>query len=84
MVSLGVTSPLRKSPHHMSIPPTFLSHNVPPRPSSSYRRSDKIVKGGTNYTKFPLSNAGEKQVDTYIVMGTTGNKTRTKYSKEVS
>ena len=73
MVFLGVSSPLRKSPPHMSFPPTFLSQCFPP--VSSYCRSNKIVKGGTNYTKFPLSSAEEKHADTYMVMSNTRNKT---------
>ena len=77
MVSLGVSSPLRKSPPpDMSFPPTFLSHNG--------EGWNKIVKSGTNYAKFPLSSAEEKHVDTYMVTSTTRNKTRTKCSKEVS
>ena len=34
--------------------------------------------------EFPLTSAEEKHMDTYMVMSTTKNKTRTKYSKEVS
>ena len=41
-----------------------------------------IVESGINYTKMPLSSGEEKHVD--IVMNTTGNKARTKYSREVS
>ena len=69
-MSLGVSSPLRKSPPppHMSILQLFKGTMSPPS-SSSYRQSDKIVKGGTNYTKFPLSSAEEKHVDTYIGHG---------------
>ena len=83
MVPLGVFSPLRKSPPYALSSNLFKPH-CPPPPSSSFRRSNKIVKGGTNYTKFPLSSAKEKHVDIYMVMNTTRSKTRTKYSKEVS
>ena len=83
MVSLVVSSPLRKSPLYVVSSNLFKPQCFPP-PSSSFRLSDKIVKGGTNYAKFPLSSAEEKHVDTYMVMRTTRNKTRTKYSKEVS
>ena len=85
LLSLGVSSPSRKSPLTRLPPPSpklFKSHGPPP--SSSFRRSAKIVEGRTNYTKFPFSNAEEKHVDPYMVMSTIRNKTRTMYSKEVS
>ena len=50
----------------------------------SFRQSHKIVEGGRNYTKISLSGEKEKHLDTYMVLNTTINKTRTKYSKGVS
>ena len=82
MVSSGVSSPLE------NLPPIWPSLNLfKPQdlaPSPSFCQSHKIVEGGRNYTKIPLSSGEEKHVDTYMVMNTTRNKTRTKYSKEVS
>ena len=42
------------------------------------------MEGLKNSNKLQLSSAEEKHVDTYMVMSTTKNKTRIKYSKEVS
>ena len=81
MVSLGVSSRTRKSPLSPS-PNHFKSQDLPstifpvPIPQNS--------GGCKKFYKFPLSSAEEKHVDTYMVMSTTKNKTRTKYSKEVT
>ena len=66
----------------MFFPPTISSRKV--SPSSIFNQPHKIVEGVKNSNKFHLSSAEEKHVDTYMVMSTTKNKTRTKYSKEVS
>ena len=66
----------------MSFLPTISSHKVPPS-SSIFHYTHKIVEVVKNSTKFLLSSAAEKHVDTYLV-STTENKTRAKYSKEVS
>ena len=50
----------------------------------SFRRSHQVVEGGRSYSKISLSSWEEKHVDTYMVMNTTRNKAKTKYSKEVS
>ena len=80
MVSLGYLHPLE----NLCPPPYALSSNhfnlQAPAPVCS---SHKIVEGVKNSTKFPLSNAEEKHVDTYMVMSTTKNKTRTKYSNKL-
>ena len=69
-------------PHHIFFPSNFSSHKVFPSPS--FRQFYKIVESGRNYNKIPLSSGEEKHVDTYMVMNTTRNKARRKYSKEVS
>ena len=46
--------------------------------------SSPLAEGGGDYTRIPLSSGAEKHVDTYMIMNTTRNKTRTKHSKEVS
>ena len=70
-----------------SLPSYSATHNrFKPQdfPSSpSFCMSHKMVQGGRN-NKIPLSSGEEKHVDRYMVMNTTRNKTRTKYSKEVS
>ena len=48
-------------------------------PSSIFHQSHKIVEGVKNST-----SSEEKHADTYMVMSATKNKTRAKYSKEVS
>ena len=83
MMSLGVSPlppPPRKSLANPS-PQPFQATTFPPSPS--FRQSHKIVEGGINCTKFPLSSREEKHVDTCMVMNTAGNKTRTKYYKNV-
>ena len=84
MVSLGVSSPTRKSLPSL-ICPFPQPFQVTRSPEGSiFHQSHKIVEGVKNSTKFLLSSAEEKHVDIYMVMSTTKNKTRTKYSKEVS
>ena len=61
-----------------TLPPTFSSHKA------QFSSTHKIVEGGRNYTKISLSGEKEKHLDTYMVLNTTRNKTRTKYSKGVS
>ena len=83
MVSLGVSYPRKSPPPPYALPPNlFKPQDFPSSPS--FHQSLKIVEGGRNYTKIPLSSGEDEHVDTYIVMNTTRNKTRTKYSKEVS
>ena len=84
MVSLGSLYPRRKFPPYGLSPDIFKPQGLPSAPSSSLCWSQKILEAGTSYTRFPLSRAEEKHVDTYIIMSTTKTKTRTKYSKEVS
>ena len=83
MVPLGVSLPTRKSLPN-PICPFPQPFQVTRSSSSNFHQSHKIVEGVENSTKFPLFSADEKHVDTYKVMSTTRNKTRTKYSKEVS
>ena len=81
MVPLGSLHPLKNlSPYTLS-PNHFKPQGAP---SSIFHQSHKILKSVTNYAKFSLSSAKEKYMDTYMVMSTTKNQTRTKYSKEVS
>ena len=61
---------------HIPSPNLFKPQGFPP---SSFHRSHKIVEGGRNHTKFPLSSGEEKHVDTYMVMNTR-NKTKGKCS----
>ena len=84
MVSLGVSSPTRKSPPSpiCSFLQPFQVTRSPP--SSIFHQSHETVESVKNSNKLRLSSAGEKHVDTYMVMSTTKNKIRTKYSKEVS
>ena len=83
MVSLGVSPSLRKYfPPICPSPQPFQATRFPS--SLSFHRSHKIVEGRRNYTKIPLSSGEEKHVDMYTIMNSTRNKTRTKYSKEVS
>ena len=83
MVPSGVSSPV-ENPLHIpyAFPPNLFK--LQDSPSPSIRQSHKIVESGRNYTKIPLSSGEEKYVDTFMVMNTTWNETRTKYSKEVS
>ena len=82
MASFGVFSPTRKSPPYLICPfPNVSSHKVPPVPFSSIPQNSGGCK---KFYKFPLSSAEEKHVDTCMLMSTTKNKTRTKYSEEVS
>ena len=82
MVSFGVSSRTRKSPPSPICPfPNVSSHKVPPVPFSSIPQNSGGCK---KFYKFPLSSPEEKYVDTCMVMSSTKNKTRTKYSEEVS
>ena len=81
MVFLGLSSPTKKS---VPVCPFTQPFQATRLPSSIFCQFQKIVEGVTNDAKFPLSSAKEKHVDTCMVMSTTRNKTRKKYSKEVS
>ena len=86
MVSLVVSSPTRKSPPSpiCSFPNHFKSQPSLPPPPVPFFSSIAADSGGyKKFHNFPLSSAEEKHVDTYMVMSTSKNKTRTKYSKEV-
>ena len=84
MVSLGVSSPSRKSPPcPYALSSNHFKSQGPPL-SSIFHQSHKKVESVKNSNKLHLSRAEEKHVDTYMVMSTTKNKTRTKYSKKVS
>ena len=87
MVPLGISSSPRKSsppPPPICSSPNLLKPQDPPPHSPSFHLSHKIMEGGRNYTEIPSSSGEEKHVDTYMLMKTTRNRTRTKYSKEVS
>ena len=83
MVFLGVSSPTTKSlpspicpfpqPFQVTRFPQFLFSSIP-------QNSGECKK----FYKFPLSSAEGTHVDTYMVMSTIKNETRTKYSKKIS
>ena len=82
-MSLRVSSATRKSPPS-PICPFSQSFQVTRSPQYHFSSIPQNSGGCKKSSKFPLSSAEEKHVDTYMVMSTTKNKTRIKYSKEVS
>ena len=65
----------------MSFPQRFQVTRSPKYHFLSVPQNSGVCK---KFYKSPLSNGEENHVDTCMIMSTTKNKTRTKYSKEVS
>ena len=80
---LGVPSLTKKSPPSpiFPFPQPFQVTRSPKYHFSSILQNSGMWK---KFYKLPLTTAEEKHVDTYMVISTTKNKPRTKYSKEVS